>query len=134
MDRGAWRATVQGVTEELAMTERLHNNKDCVWEHALFSLCVQREGSYSVSISRYLGRCRMCFILGTRSCSGISSRVSRVPLGCWAGPGDWTPGITTQVPWGGGRFRAGLEEEGQVCACFILCFYMVGESRTEGCS
>ena len=82
MDRGAWRATVQGVTEELAMTERLHNNKDCVWEHAIFSLCVQREGSYSVSISRYPGRCRMSFILGTRSCSGISSRVSRV-LG-WA--------------------------------------------------
>ena len=39
MDRGAWRATVQGITKESDMTERLHNRKDCMWERTLFSLC-----------------------------------------------------------------------------------------------
>ena len=85
-------------------------------------LCVQCEGSYSISIFRYPGRCRRCFILGPRSCSGTPAGC----LGCISGAGlcQATGLLASKLkfPATGGRFRTGLEEESQVCACVCLLY------------
>ena len=53
MDRGAWRATVHGVTKESDTTEQLNNNNMCMYIYLIASVSLENPNNQQ-KVNRYL--------------------------------------------------------------------------------